>query len=62
MDNANPTDPMAASFDLATRQDKTEADVAVLRSDVDEVRPASTRSAVPPPAPPSKAAHPPAWK
>lgn len=38
MDNANPADPMAASFDLAARQDKTEADVAVLRSDVDEVK------------------------
>lgn len=38
MDNANPADPMAASFDLVARQDKTEADVAVLRSDVDEVK------------------------
>lgn len=38
MDNANPSDPMAASFDLAARQDQTEAEVAVLRSDVDEVK------------------------
>jgi HK97 family phage major capsid protein len=38
MDIANQTDPMAASFDLVTRQDKAEADIAVLRSDVDEVK------------------------
>ena len=38
MDNATQTDPMAASFDLVERQDKTEADIAVLRSDVDEVK------------------------
>ncbi len=38
MDIANQTDPMAASFDIVTRQDKAEADIAVLRSDVDEVK------------------------
>ena len=31
-------DPVEASFDIVTRQDKTEADVAALRSDVDEVK------------------------
>ncbi len=40
MDNAThaPTDPAEASFDIVARQDKTEADVATLRSDVDEVK------------------------
>lgn len=32
------TDPMIASFDLAARQDKAEADISLLRSDVDEVK------------------------
>ena len=32
------TDPAEASFDIVARQDKTEADVAALRSDVDDVR------------------------
>ncbi|MBX7481473.1 phage major capsid protein [Qipengyuania qiaonensis] len=32
------TDPAEASFDIVARQDKTEADVALLRSDVDEVK------------------------
>ena len=31
-------DPVEASFDLVARQDRTEADVASLRSDVDEVK------------------------
>ncbi|WP_370033643.1 phage major capsid protein [Qipengyuania mesophila] len=40
MDNATParTDPAEASFDIVARQDRTEADVATLRSDVDEVK------------------------
>ena len=38
MDNATHTDPMAASFDLVARQDKAESDIALLRSDVDEVK------------------------
>ena len=38
MDNTAPTDAAEASFDIVTRQDKTEADVAALRSDVDEVK------------------------
>ncbi len=38
MDNTTPTDPAEASFDIVERQDKTEADVAALRSDVDEVK------------------------
>ena len=33
-----PTDTAEASFDIVARQDKTEADVAALRSDVDEVK------------------------
>ncbi|WP_370190547.1 phage major capsid protein [Qipengyuania sp.] len=33
-----PTDPAEASFDIVARQDRTEADVAALRSDVDEVK------------------------
>lgn len=48
------TDTAEASFDIALRQDKTEADVALLRSDVDEVKArvdkiaqAATRSARP---------------
>ena len=32
------TDPAEASFDIVARQDRTEADVAALRSDVDEVK------------------------
>ena len=32
------TDQLDASFDIVARQDKTEADVAMLRSDVDEVK------------------------
>ena len=32
------TDPVEESFDLVSRQDKSEADIAVLRSDVDEVK------------------------
>ncbi|RJY09690.1 phage major capsid protein [Aurantiacibacter aquimixticola] len=32
------SDPMAESFDIVARQDKTEADVKTLRSDVDEVK------------------------
>ena len=35
---AQTTDQLEASFDIVARQDKTEADVAVLRSDVDEVK------------------------
>ncbi len=38
MDTENQTDTMAASFDLVARQDKAEADIEVLRSDVDEVK------------------------
>ncbi|WP_369026600.1 phage major capsid protein [Qipengyuania sp. RANM35] len=39
MDNTTPTpDQAEASFDIVARQDKTEADVAALRSDVDEVK------------------------
>ncbi|MBX7494443.1 phage major capsid protein [Qipengyuania sp. 6B39] len=39
MDNATPTtDAAEASFDIVARQDKTEAEVAALRSDVDEVK------------------------
>ena len=34
----HPTDPIDASFDIVARQDKTEADVAALRSDVDDVK------------------------
>ena len=33
-----PTDAAEASFDIVARQDRTEADVAALRSDVDEVK------------------------
>ncbi|WP_417819054.1 phage major capsid protein [Tritonibacter scottomollicae] len=33
-----PTDQAEASFDIVARQDKTEADVSALRSDVDEVK------------------------
>ena len=32
------TDPLEASFDIVARQDRTEADVATLRTDVDEVK------------------------
>jgi HK97 family phage major capsid protein len=35
---ADPADPLAQSFDIVARQDRTEADVAALRSDVDEVK------------------------
>ena len=40
MENTTPetTDQLDASFDIVARQDKTEADVTVLRSDVDEVK------------------------
>ncbi len=39
MDTTTPTtDPAEASFDILARQDRTEADVAALRSDVDEVK------------------------
>ena len=38
MDTMTTPDPLEASFDLVARQDKTEADVAALRSDVDEVK------------------------
>lgn len=40
MDNTpTPTaDPMEASFDIVARQDKAEADITTLRSDVDEVK------------------------
>ncbi|MFA6218945.1 MAG: phage major capsid protein [Erythrobacter sp.] len=38
MDTTTPTDPAEASFDIVARQDRTEADVAALRSDVDEVK------------------------
>lgn len=38
MDNPTPTDAAEASFDIVARQDKTEADVVALRSDVDEVK------------------------
>lgn len=42
MDTLTPTvsaaDPAEASFDIVARQDKTEAEVATLRSDVDEVK------------------------
>ena len=33
-----PADPMEQSFDLVSRQDQAEADIKVLRSDVDEVK------------------------
>jgi HK97 family phage major capsid protein len=38
METTTPTDPAEASFDIVARQDKTEADVASVRSDVDEVK------------------------
>ena len=38
MDSTNPIDQAEASFDIVERQDRTEADVAALRSDVDEVK------------------------
>lgn len=39
MDTDSPTtDPIDASFDIVARQDRTEADVVALRSDVDEVK------------------------
>jgi HK97 family phage major capsid protein len=43
MDNAPtsitaPADPLEASFDIVARQDQAEADIAALRSDVDEVK------------------------
>ncbi len=36
--SAPAADPIDASFDIVARQDRTEADVAALRSDVDEVK------------------------
>ncbi|MEL6531229.1 MAG: phage major capsid protein, partial [Pseudomonadota bacterium] len=33
-----PADPLDESFDIVTRQDQTEANVAALRQDVDEVK------------------------
>jgi hypothetical protein len=36
--DTTPHDPAEASFDIVARQDKTEADVASVRSDVDEVK------------------------
>ena len=38
MDTTTTTDQAEASFDIVARQDRTEADVAALRSDVDEVK------------------------
>ena len=38
IDTGPETDPAVQSFDIAERQDRTEADVAALRSDVDEVK------------------------
>ena len=38
MQTPTPTQDMTASFDLVERQDKAEQDIAVLRSDVDEVK------------------------
>ena len=38
METTTPTDPAEASFDIVARQDKTEAEVGSLRSDVDEVK------------------------
>jgi HK97 family phage major capsid protein len=38
MDTTTPADPAEASFDIVARQDRTEADVTTLRSDVDEVK------------------------
>ncbi len=38
MDNQDMTDPLAASFDVVARQDAQQADLATLRSDVDEVK------------------------
>ena len=38
MDMATETDTLAASFDLASRQDEAEQAIGVLRSDVDEVK------------------------
>ncbi|MBL4640895.1 MAG: hypothetical protein JKX86_03670, partial [Verrucomicrobiales bacterium] len=38
METTTPTDPAEASFDIVARQDKTEAEVASVRSDVDEVK------------------------
>ena len=35
---ASATDPAEASFDILARQDQAEADIAALRSDVDEVK------------------------
>nr|WP_137676874.1 phage major capsid protein [Parerythrobacter lutipelagi] len=35
---ASATDPIDASFEIVARQDKTETDIAALRSDVDEVK------------------------
>ncbi len=36
--SATPADPMEQSFDIVARQDQSEADIKVLRSDVDEVK------------------------
>ena len=36
--NMQATDPLEQSFDLVERADKAEADIAALRSDVDEVK------------------------
>ena len=49
------TDPLDRSFDLVARADQAEADIAELRTDVDEVRkPGSTRFPGPPPGPRSE--------
>ena len=38
IDTTSTTDPADASFDIMARQDRTEADIATLRTDVDEVK------------------------
>ncbi len=38
METTTPTDPAETSFDIVARQDSLEADVALLRGDVDEVK------------------------
>lgn len=37
-DPASPTDPLEASFDIVARQDALEADVATIRTDLDDVK------------------------
>ncbi len=41
-----PADALEESFDLVARQEKTETDVAALRTDVDEIGRAAQRPAI----------------